>query len=375
MATDNLQKKFHLISFTVRMLIIGFLVFCAVQMFALHIVSDATVQPDSSSFYGHNYCGTFFIDITRDNSFIDEESYLNAIQPDSNPVIQDILLNTASVVMLLSLLIFLHRVDKQTIHSKRTAWLLLLSGGLYAAGNTVVEIQLLTSQTDGLKGVMATQSYYPQLYAVYGIPLLIIAYGLILLYYEQISRGKSVIPVQRALKICTWLTAISAFGFMLWRFVVRCYELFSKDNARLPFYSVLLDLPKSECVSDSAYTKILVFRFVKDLPVFAASAIAVLALIKLMHSAADGQTNTTENRRRLKLAALALAVSSVIFNLLGLVEVNMLNESFTGIYGDVTYTIGIRSGCEPMLYAFLLIIIEIYLQAIPQTEKAGNTYD
>ncbi|MBQ5320230.1 MAG: hypothetical protein J6K17_14155 [Oscillospiraceae bacterium] len=370
MATDNLLKKFHLINFTVRMLIIGFLVFCAVQMFALHIVNDDTVQPDSSGFYGHNYCGTFFIDITCDNSFIDEESYTKAIQPDSNPVIQDILLNTASVVMVLSLLIFLHRADKQTMHSKRTAWLLFLSGGLYAAGNTVVEIQLLTSQTDGLKGIMATQSYYPQLYAVYGIPLLLIAYGLILLYYEQISRGKSVIPVRRALKICTWLTAISIFGFMLWRFIIRCYELFSESNARLPFYSVLLDLPKSECVSDSAYTKVLLLRFVKDLPVFAASAIAVLALIKLMHSAADGQINTTGNRRQLKFAALALAVSSVIFNLLGLVEVNMLNESFTGIYGDVTYTIGIRSGCEPMLYAFLLIIIEIYLQAIPQTEKS-----
>ena len=371
MVTDNLQKKFHLINFTVRMLIIGFLVFCAVQMLALHIVNDDTVQPDSSGFYGHNYCGTFFIDITRDNSFVDEESYTKAIQPDSNPVIQDILLDTASVVMVLSLLIFLHRADKQTMHSKRTAWLLLLSGGLYAAGNTVIEIQLLTSQTDGIKGVMATQSYYPQLYAVYGIPLLIIGYGLILLYYEQISRGKSVIPVQRMLKICTWATGISAFGFMLWRFIVRCYELFSEDNARLPFYSVLLDLPKSECVSDSAYTKVLVFRFVKDLPVFVASAIAVIALIKLMHSAADGQINTAENRRRLKLAALALAVSSVIFNLLGLVEVNMLNESFTGIYGDVTYPIGIRSNCEPMLYAFLLIIIEIYLQAIPQTEKSG----
>ena len=71
MVTDNLQKKFHLINFTVRMLIIGFLAFWAVQMFALHIVNDDTVQPDCSGFYGHNYCGTFFIDITRDNSFID----------------------------------------------------------------------------------------------------------------------------------------------------------------------------------------------------------------------------------------------------------------------------------------------------------------
>jgi len=111
------------------------------------------------------------------------------------------------------------------------------------------------------------------------------------------------------------------------------------------------------------------------LPIFAASAIAVLAVIKLMYSAAKGKINISENRRRLKFSALALAVSSVIFNLMGLIEVDMLNEGFTGIYGDVTYTIGIRSGCEPMLYAFLLIVIEIYIQAIPQTEKADNIYD
>ncbi len=212
---------------------------------------------------------------------------------------------------------------------------------------------------------MATQSYYPQIYAVYGIPLLIIAYGLVLLYYEQNILSRSVAGVQIALKTCAWVTGIAAFGFMLWRFAVRCYELFSTANARLPFYSVLLDLPKSEAVSEDSYTKVLVFRFVKDLPVFAASAIAVIVLVKLMYSAAKGQINTTENHRGLKLAALALAVSSVIFNLLGLVEVDMLNNSFTGIYGDVTYTIGIRSGCEPMLYAFILVVIEIYIQAIP----------
>ncbi|MBQ8612712.1 MAG: hypothetical protein IJ416_00655, partial [Ruminiclostridium sp.] len=266
MGTDSLQKKFHLINFTVRMLIIGFLAFWAVQMFALRFMvqdmDSGTVQNDGSGFYGHNYCGTFFIDITRDNSFIDEESYLNAIQPDSNPVIQDILLNTASVVMVISLLVFLNRVDKQTMHSKRTAWLLLLSGGLYAAGNTVVEIQLFASERVGLKGIMATQSYYPQLYAVYGIPLLIIAYGLILLYYEQTTQGRSVTGVRLALKVCVWVTGIAAYGFMLWRFAVRCYELFGVDNARLPFYSVLLDLPKSECISDSFYTKVLLFRFV-----------------------------------------------------------------------------------------------------------------
>lgn len=373
MNTDNLHKKLHLISFTVKALIIGFFLFWTVQMLAVHIlgIRDNEVQPDSSGFYGHNYCGTFFIDITRDNSFIDEESYLNALQPADTPIVQNILLNTALVAMILSLLIFLHRADKQTIHKKRTAWLLLLSGGLYAAGNTFVETKNFTPQTDGFKGIMATQSYYPQLYAVYGIPLMLLAYGLILLYYEQTAQGKSVVGIQRALKVSAWVTGIAAFGFILWRFSERCWEFFSTDNARLPFYSIFLDLPKSEVVSDSAYIELLVFRLVKDLPVFAASAIAVLALIKLMYSAARGKINTSENRRRLKFAALALAVSSLIFNLLGLIEVNMLNESFTGIYGDVTYTIGIRSGCEPTLYAFLLIVIETYIQVIPQTEKSG----
>lgn len=372
MGTDNLQKKLHLINFTIRGLIIAFFLFWSAQLLVLYIggIRDNEVQPDSSGFYGHNYCGTFFINMTRDNSFADEKSYLNALCADT-PIVQDILLNTTAVVMVISLLIFLHRADRQTIYKKRTAWLLLLSGGLFAAGNTFVEIEMFSLQTEGFKGIMTTQSYYPQLYAIYGIALLINVYGLILLYYEQVSRGKSIVGVQRALKCSAWITGIAAFGFMLWRFVERCYEFFCEDNARLPFYSVFLDLPKSEAVSESAYTKVLVFRFVKDLPVFAASVIAVLVLIKFMYSAADGQINTTENRRRLKQSALALAVSSVIFNVLGLVEVNMLNENFTGIYGDVTYTIGIRSGCEPMLYAFLLIIIEIYIQVIPQTEKSG----
>ena len=373
MDADNLQKKLHLINVTVRALMIAFFLFWAAQLFALYIgggILDTEVQPDSSDFYGHNYCGTFFINMTRDNSFADEESYLNALQPADTPIVQDILLNTAAAATVISLLIFLNRADKQTVHKKRTAWL-LLSGGLYAAGNTFVESENLTPQTEGFKGIMVTQSYYPQIYAVYGAALMMIVYGLILLYYEQSSRGRSVVGVQRALKFGALVTGIAAFGFMLWRFAERCCELFSEDNARLPFYSVFLDLPRSEAVSDRAYTKVLLFRLVKDMPVFAASAIAVTALIKLMYSAADGQINTAENRRRLKLSALALAVSSVIFNLLGLVEVNMLNESFTGIYGDVTYTIGIRSGCEPMLYAFLLIIIELYIRVIPQTEKCG----
>lgn len=88
MGADNLQKKLHLINFTVRVLMIAFFLFWAVQLFALYFggISDNEMQSDSSGFYGHNYCGTFFINMTRDNSFADEESYLNALQPADPPL-------------------------------------------------------------------------------------------------------------------------------------------------------------------------------------------------------------------------------------------------------------------------------------------------
>lgn len=373
MDRDGLRKKLHLISFTVRVLMIAFFIFCAVQLSVFYLggIGDSEAEHEGSGFYGHNYCGTFFISMTRDNSFADRESYINALRSADTPVLQDILLGTAAAATVISLLIFLDRADRQTIHKKSTAWLLLLSGGLYAAGNTFVEIGRLHPDTAGFKGIMASQSYYPQLYAIYGIPLVIFAYGLILLYYEKVSRRKSTAGTERALKCTAWAAGIAAFGFMLWRFIGRCCELFNEADARLPFYSVFLDLPRAEAVSESAYKKVLVFRFIKDVPVIAASTIAVTELIRLMYSAAKGRANTAENRRRLKTAAAALAASSVIFNLLGIAEVNMIRESFTGIYGGAVYTVGIRSGCEPMLYAFLFIIIQIYIQVIPETEKSG----
>lgn len=374
---DKLQKKLHLINFTVKMLIAAAIVFVAVQLIAVYMsggVYDTQMQSDNSGFYGHNYCGTFFIDITRDNSFIDEESYLNAIQTDDTLGIKDIFLSAALVVMIISLLVFFDRADKQTIFKKRTAWLLLLSGGLYAAGNTISEIESFNINTDIFKGAMATQSYYPQLYAIYGIPFLIIVLGLVLLYHEQTVFGKSVSAISRTLKAGAWVTGTVSLGFIIVRFSQRVYELINsatggEHNARLPFYSAFITLPRSEAVSDEAYTKVLLFRFIKDMPVFIASSAAVIVLLKFMYSAAEGYINTEKNLHRLKAAALALAVSSLIFNLMGLTEVTLLCESFAGIFGDVTYTIGIRSFCEPMLYAFILLVIELYIQTIPPNKK------
>lgn len=58
---------------------------------------------------------------------------------------------------------------------------------------------------------------------------------------------------------------------------------------------------------------------------------------------------------------LILCISSVMFNLLGLHEVDVLNGHFSGIYGNVVYTIGLRALCDPALYAVILWFVKTFV--------------
>ena len=302
---DRLQIKFHLISFTVKMIIISYFVFVGIQLLFLYAyggVNNGSVQTDGSGFYGHNYCGTFFIDITRDNSFIDEASYLKAMEPAEVFTLKNTSMAVMLAVMIILLLVFMYRADKQTILKRRSAWLMTAAGIIYAAGSTYSETEKIVPDISGYKGIMASQIYYPQIiYSVYGIVFIMLAYGAVLFHYEQLSREKNLSFSKFNLKALSVIGSLTAFGFMIWRLCVRVYEiadaiLGGEHNARLPFYSVLLDLPKADAVSKEAYIEFLVFRLVKDMPVFVAAFIAALMLAKVMLSAADGEINTKKNQ-------------------------------------------------------------------------------
>ncbi len=135
----------------------------------------------------------------------------------------------------------------------------------------------------------------------------------------------------------------------------------------MPFYHEMLPFPRELADSPETYRNVLLFRLLKDLPVFAASALTVVMLLRIMLSSAEGRINTKENIKRFDLSMAALAVSSVLFNVLGLFEVDMINGHFSGIYGKVTYTIGIRALCEPMLYVLILWFVKIFFS------MAGNS--
>ncbi|MCH5349060.1 MAG: hypothetical protein J1E40_07040 [Oscillospiraceae bacterium] len=323
----------------------------------------------------HNYCGTFFIEQNAENSYISEEAALEAFNGEDKSLAEEIIVNAMMIVLFVCIFLALRNGDKKAVFSRKTSRLFLIAGIVYALGNIWVEYKAFAAvghYKDHYIGILSTREYYCQLYNVLAIPVMILCCGLLLRQHECKIYDQSIKGNSAALRVAAIITLAAAFGFILYRFGVRSYELImilsgKKISVRLPFYSLLLELPYELAKTDRDYTNLIVFRFLKDLPVFAASAVTVIMFSKVLFSAAKGEINTARNRKRIIVSIIALVISSLLFNVLGLFEVNLLNNGFTGIYGEVTYTIGIRSNCEPMLYAMVLWFFLVYIQCVPQS--------
>ena len=375
---EKIYKSLHMTYFIVKCLLIGSVFFIAVQLIAMMSMTGNFSESDDSAFFmQHNYCGTFFIEHNAENSYISEEAALETFNGRDTSIAEDIIVTAMVVALPVCIFLALRNGDKKVIFSRRTSRLFLIAGIIYALGNLWSEYTGYADWAiykDYYTGVLATQKYYCQLYNVLAIPLMIFCCGLLLRQHERKLHGQSTKGNSTALKATAIATLTVACGFILYRFGVRVYELImilsgKKISVRLPFYHLLLELPYELAKTESDYTKLIVFRFLKDLPVFAASAVTVILFSKILFSAAKGNINTARNRKRITISIIVLVLSSLLFNVLGLFEVNMLNNGFTGIYGNVVYTIGIRSNCEPMLYAMVLWFFSAYVKCVPEASE------
>ena len=136
----------------------------------------------------------------------------------------------------------------------------------------------------------------------------------------------------------------------------------NKYSIRLPFYYYMFDLPRDFAINNSSYIKLVALRLIKDLPVFIASIISIIMFVKIIKSSINGRVISKENNKRYKTISISLLISSIIFNLLGLLEVKLYNSSFLYQYKEATYTIAIRSLSEPLLYAFFIYIFKHYIE-------------
>ena len=371
------HKKIHIVSFTFMALIIAVILFFISQfIFAVFIADDAERaemlgQNETASevtvdeFLGHDYCGTFYIWLTVGNNYGSVANYEAAVNATEltmkKPmgIADNIIITAAPVMLFICIFTAFRKADKKRFFGQN-GWRFIMTAGIamliQGIWSVIKQIYLMNVEQPYVIGIFENRRYYCQVYHLFGIPALIIMTALITIQHTLNVQKKDTAANSKALMALSALMGIVTAAFILVRLITRVYEIinYKTHDAMLPFYSDLLTLPRELAGSPEIYRNLLIFRLLKDMPVFISSAVTVVLLIKIMRSSARNEINTPKNMKRFGISMLLLFISSLIFNILGINEVNMLNEHFSGIYGSVVYTIGLRALCDPVLYALIL---------------------
>lgn len=432
---EHIHKRLHIIYFILKC-ILGVMVFLLVYIPLITFVFDVPQSySEDSPFLHHEYCGTFFVELNKDNSFASPESYSAYLEKknephstDSPPMTEELaatvigivllliytvlhikkklprllehryaktilagivlflftndLPMTAFLIMLACIFLALRSGDKKTVFYHHSYEYFMISGFVWLFCNLVTEIGVILhtkEQGDGMIGVFSDPIYYCQLYRILTIPVIVICAGLMLQRYELIQRTADMKTNTKQLKIICAAILLGTTAFVAYRLPVRIYELVKvmsgeEYSVRIPFtvmdnsYKKLIRLPFELAATSDNYRELILFRFIKDCPVFILSVVAVIYFVRVLLEMIKGELNNAKNRKYLNISIILLVAASLWFNLLGLREITILNSGFTGIYGDVVYTIALRSMTEPVMYAVILWFFKTYLQAIPEKE-------
>ncbi len=393
---ENIHKRLHLIYFIFKCLL-GALVFLFIYSTFIHTAINAWLgitdsnQEETRPFLSHMYCGTFFVEMNRDNSFVSDEAYAAAISDVQHELtlpekVLDTISSLLTVIVTISLFIAARSGDKKTLYC-RSGWKWGLAGGIAQFLNSAVIVAVsyaftdMLSNFDGLTGIWTQRTWYFQIYRHFLTPFILICAALVLQRYSDEMNGRSTAANSRTLKAVAAVLAGVSAGFILLRAGIRTYELVrvaSGDayTVKLPFtvmdmgVAYKIPLPYDAANTPADYIHLIIFRYVRDMSVAALSAVSVWLFVKVLIRVSEGEVNTPANRRRLNTIMILLAAASLIFNIMGAFEINMLNSGFSGIYGEVTYTIGFRANCEPLLYAVIIWFFKTYMMSAPEKTAA-----
>ncbi len=377
---EKLEKKNKFMHFIEKWLVIGIILFVIIQLTAISIVNfivpkdqridEKEYKEYNKDYLGHWYDGTFFIDMRVEENFESMDKYKLMDQEISNNKVSkvcQIVGKVSSIGFLVFILIAAYKDYKKKLLEVNTPNYIILSGIFALIYKIFEEIDLFIDASHWqkyCKGFLSTASYYPQMY-LFLLPVLLILLGLVLRQKQRKDLKKPVDNNDKIIKIIAIIILVIGLSFTLYRFGVRIYELIninSNSNIRLPFYFYIFDLPRSYASSPSSYTKIILLRFIKDLPVFISASISLIMFYKIIVSSIKGKIISKENNKRYKIIFISLAIASIIFNLLGLYEVNIYNNEFLYQYKEATYTIAIRSLTEPLLYGFYIYLFKHYVE-------------
>lgn len=377
---DKMSKTIHFIE---KWFIIALILFLIIQVGCISIIN--LVAPESmkidkeemdeyqKDYIGHWYDGTFFINMTVSENFESTEKYEKMLKKYDADIIHKVSFVGGTVftgIGFILILIAAYRERKKKLLVGHTPVIISLSGLAFMFYKIFEEIDMSRDAYYYGKysgGFLSTATYYPQIYNIFIIPCLLIALGLILRQKQRKDLKLSTKNNEKLLKVLIGCIITIGCIFIGYRFGVRTYEVVANvigkyKTIRLPYYYFMLDLPFDFAKSSSAYTKLVILRYFKDLPVFISSTISIYLFSRILHSACENKILDKENKKRYKIIYLSLFISSIILNLVGLLEVSYFNHNFLYQYSEATYTIAIRSLSEPLLYAGFIFLFSYYVE-------------
>lgn len=385
---EKQNKNLHIIE---KWTVIGIILFVLVQLFALGIIymfvpenqrlTEEQKTEYNKDYLGHWYNGTFFINMTVKENFEDMETYDKMIEELNNNLVSKVCSYSGMVLSCCTVFLIVmaaYKEHKKKLLAGNTPTMILFAGLFLLLYKLVENIDLfidVSYYSKYSKGFLSTASFYPQFHYIFILPVLLILLGLLLRHKQRKDLRKSNKNTEKIIKIICISILVVGLSFILYRFGIRVYELImtlmNKDvNIRLPFYFYMLELPKSFATSSSSYLRIVVLRFVKDLPVFISSIITIILFVRIVLSYIKGNIDTDENKNRYKMIFVSLLVASLVFNLLGLLEVNIYNNEFLNQYKEATYTIALRSLTEPLFYGLFIYAFKHYVEIANYLNKS-----
>ncbi len=374
---EKTQKFFKTIYFVSKAILCGAAFFFAFQLIVSTLINQQeTADYGAALFYGHYYSGTFFIEMTAE--YI-KDGFSEATA--EHTMAGDIL-NIAGIGLLAAgivcLVIMIRNAAKGKLYSKSSDRMLFLSSGCFLFGTVAGEILGLNDisvMTKYTTDIFSTASYHFRPFYILALPCIVLAGGMVLRYIRTADKQK----MRIGFKIFGTGLFVCAAAYLIWKGIFHTNDLISLSQnsgknmaVRIPFYNMYMDLPSGYANSSEAYTDLVIFRFLKELPVTAAAVISLVMMGKVLFSYSGEIVNAKANRRFIRIAVISLAAASLLYNVLGIVEVNMLHETFHGLYGNAYYTIAVRGLCEPLVYALYLFVFGVIFNAEERFETADS---
>ena len=375
------EKKEHFIHFIEKWIIIGLVLFILVQVSA-RIIIDATIPKEyqkaheeyTENYLGHWYDGTFFINMTVDENYESKEKYQEMLNNYHSNIRKDIYLYAGSACTIAAIVfigVSIYNDRKKKLLVGKAPIFVSLAGLFWLLYSFFEQADIhimVHTEAAYAKGFLNTAIWYPMIHNLLIIPGLLIIMGLV---FRQIQRKKLKLDTsnnEKIIKTVIGFILVLGFSFILWRFGERVYELVmlimgNDINIKIPFYYYLMELPREFAISSGSYLKLVVLRFFKDLPTFIASSLSIIMFVKILISYTKNKIVSKENNKRYMVIFISLAIASVILNVVGLFEVNLLNNEFLHQYKDAVYTIAIRSLSEPLMFALFIYCFKYYIES------------